>query len=126
MLGSSQWETQDKNAGRAKIKVRMPGIIRLQFFVAGVTLCLMDTIEYTTAEVAKACVVGKMYLLRLIWSGKLPEVRIAKFGAVKFRFWSEPDLLRAQVLVAQLRAEKALKGRAGKGSKEATKCQPNE
>jgi hypothetical protein len=121
MLGSSQWETQDKNAGRAKIKVRMPGIIRLQFFVAGVTLCLMDTREYTTAEVARECGVSKMLLLRLVWSGKLPEVRIAMYGAMKFRFWSEADLMRATLLVARLRAEKKLKGGAGKGRTEAAR-----
>ncbi|HXN23391.1 MAG TPA: hypothetical protein VOA41_11690 [Candidatus Dormibacteraeota bacterium] len=81
----------------------------------------MITTEYTTAQVAKACGVGKMFLLRLVWSSKLPEVRVVTFGAMKFRFWSEQDLMRATVLVAGLRAEKRLKGKAGMGRTEAAR-----
>jgi hypothetical protein len=84
------------------------------------------TIEYTTAQVARACHVGKMYLLRLVWSGKLPEVRVAQLGGMKFRFWSEDDMLRATALVAELRARKMTKGKVRFGSKEAAKCQTNE
>ena len=72
----------------------------------------MGTREYTTAQVARACGVGKMFLLRLVWSGKLPEVRVATFGGMKFRFWSEADMLRAKELVAPLRAGKGRKVRS--------------
>jgi len=73
------------------------------------------TIEYTTAQVARACRVGKMYLLRLVWSGRLPEPRVALMGGMKWRFWSEEDLLRASVLVARLRADKGRKGKVREG-----------
>ena len=71
----------------------------------------MMTTEYTTGQVARACRVGKMYLLRLVWSGKLPEVRVAQMGGMRFRFWSEDDLVRAQELCARLRAGKVRKGK---------------
>ena len=96
------------------------GIIRLQFSVAGVTLCLMDTREYTTAQVAKACGVGKMFLLRLVWpepqgKGLLPEVRVVQLGGMKFRFWSEEEMRRAVELVARLSADKGMKGKVPAG-----------
>jgi excisionase family DNA binding protein len=75
----------------------------------------MMTAEYTTAQVAKACGVGKMFLLRLVWSGKLPEARVAQLGGMKFRFWSEEDLARAVELVARPRAGKGMKGKVPAG-----------
>jgi hypothetical protein len=79
----------------------------------------MMTTEYTTAQVARACHVGKMFLLRLVWSGKLPEVRVAQLGGMKFRFWSEGDLLRAKELCARLREDKRRRGKVREGSEEA-------
>jgi hypothetical protein len=106
--------------------MRPPGIIRLQFDVVGVTLIMMTT-EYTTAQVAKACgLTNKMYLLRLVWSGKLPEARVVQLGGMKFRFWSEEDMARAVELVAQLRAGKGSKCKVPEGKEEATKCQTSQ
>jgi hypothetical protein len=74
------------------------------------------TIEYTTTQVARACgLTNKMYLLRLVWSGKLPEPRVVQLGGIKFRFWSEEDRARAVELVAQLRAGMGMKGKVPAG-----------
>lgn len=62
--------------------------------------------EYTTAQVAKACRVGKMFLLRLVWSAKLPEVRTVHVGGMKVRLWSNQDLIRAAELVKELKEKK--------------------
>jgi len=68
--------------------------------------------EYTTADVAKTCGTYKMYLLRLIYSGRLPEVRVVQLGKVKVRFWSSQDLIRAASLIAQLKEKKRKKEQA--------------
>jgi len=67
------------------------------------------TTEYTTAEVARACAVGKMFLIRLVWSERLPKPRSVQIGGVKVWFWSEEDRRRAVVLTGQLRDEKKRK-----------------
>ena len=67
-----------------------------------------------------------MYLLRLVWSGKLPETRVVQLGGMKFRFWSEQDVTRAVEFCASLRAVKRANGKAGKRSGEATKCRTSE
>ncbi len=47
-----------------------------------------------------------MFLLRLVWSAKLPEVRTVHLGGMKVRLWSSQDLVRAAELVKELKEKK--------------------
>lgn len=56
---------------------------------------MQSRLSLTTSQAAKAISVNKMTLLRWLWAGVIPEPRVVMLGGVKYRLFTQGDVMKA-------------------------------